>query len=262
MAPNSFLVLLVSFLSVFTSSRATDMVELDPIFPRNETYAPLRYFPLAWGLQNAQTAYPYGFKIYWRLSLADSAKFIRQGDGIFPPEDERTGSFSEAPAPSDPVIFHDFPIQLMNFSTGHWELEWRFGFEHNCSLTDPGTPSEHYSQQPWQSLVFAIAEGGKTVDLEERSCASENAVAFKVSEPHYNEYDQTCPVVEQAVPDPCSLEFTAEAAENITAAAREMGGCESGDLAAIPVTCDNSALRASGWWSRLVLLGISWSVML
>ncbi|KAL4764483.1 uncharacterized protein BDW70DRAFT_156647 [Aspergillus foveolatus] len=182
-------------------------------------------------------------------------------------------SYSDGPAPSDPVIFNEFPISLRNFSTGRWKLEWKFGFDYNCSLVDPGTPDRHYQKQPYQSVVFTIAESGKLVDLlgdwdceAESKSEADSAVAFETSPPHYLEPDRNCLVVNSTMPDPCVLLFDVDAVENITAAARELGRCESfdGELADFPVDCRNSAIRVSTRWTgSLILLSIGWlAVML
>ncbi|KAL3479643.1 hypothetical protein BJX99DRAFT_255371 [Aspergillus californicus] len=241
--------LLTLFSSLGTSQTSSTIVEVDQIFPRNKTYAPARYFPLVWGLQNATTAYPFRFKLYWRLSLAISSIYVSQGEGFFPGEEEMFRSYSDGPAPSDPVTFNEFPIKLRNFSTGRWELEWKFGFDHNCSLVDIGWPERHYRKQSYQSVEFTIAEGGEAVDLlGDWDCEAEaegeidNAVAFEASPPDYREPDQSCPVVNRTTPDPCALQFGVEAVENITIAARELGRCESfeGELADFPVKCRNA----------------------
>ncbi|KAL4744270.1 hypothetical protein BDW72DRAFT_199765 [Aspergillus terricola var. indicus] len=204
--------LLFLFLTLFStlsiSQPSSTIIELDQLFPRNRTYAPLRYFPLVWGLQNATTAYPLGFKLYWRLSLADSAVYVAQGEGFCPEEEHMADSYSDGPAPSDPVIFNEFPISLRNFSTGRWKLEWKFGFDYNCSLVDPGTPDRHYRKQPYQSVVFTIAKSGKSIDLlrdwdceAERKSDIDSAIAFDTSPPHYLEPDQNCPVVNRTTPN-------------------------------------------------------------
>ncbi|KAL4903341.1 hypothetical protein BDW74DRAFT_156202 [Aspergillus multicolor] len=260
---------LLSLLTTLTASQKTSTtVEVDQIFPRNETYAPTRYFPIIWGLQNATTAYPYAFTLYWRLRLADSAVFVLEGDGRFPESDNLDETYSSGAAPTDPIVFHDFPLKMRNFTTGHWELQWRFGFEYNCSLSDPGFPDEHSSKQPWNNVTFSIAEGGKSVELlDNRECESEadgRAVAFGVSPPHPREPDQDCPVVNDTRPNPCALDFTAEAVENITAAAREIGRCPEfeGGLADFPVTCRNHGMRVGFEWTRVVgAISILWALI-
>ncbi|KAL5340987.1 hypothetical protein BJX70DRAFT_360076 [Aspergillus crustosus] len=71
-----FLLLTTLFSTLSTSQSSGTIIELDHLFPRNKTYAPLRYFPLVRALQNATAAHPLAFKLYWRLSLADSAIYI------------------------------------------------------------------------------------------------------------------------------------------------------------------------------------------
>ncbi|RDW93012.1 uncharacterized protein DSM5745_00334 [Aspergillus mulundensis] len=262
--PFFFICLLSLFLTPTASQTPSSVVEADLIFPHNETYAPMKYFPLLWGLQNATTAYPYGFTLYWRLRLADSAIFVFEGDGRFPENQDWDDMYSHGPTPSDPIFFHDFPLKLRNFSTGHWELAWRFGFEYNCSLTDPGNPEKHSARQPWNSVIFAIDEGGKSVDLlADWDCEMEprRAVAFEVSPPHRIESTQDCPVVNHTRPHPCALDFTAEAVENVTAAARALGRCEEfeGGLADFPVNCRNFGMRESiEWTGMLGVLGLVW----
>ncbi|KAL4884264.1 hypothetical protein BJY04DRAFT_183255 [Aspergillus karnatakaensis] len=266
-----FFLILTTLFSALTTSQSpisTTIIELDHIFPRNETYAPIHYFPLVWGLQNATAAYPLGFSLYWRLSLADSAVYVSQGRGWFPSDEHMDDSYSYGTAPADPIVFNEFPITLRNFSTGRWQLDWKFGFRSNCSLVDPGTPDEHYRTQPYQSVEFTIAEGGRTVDLlGDWGCRADSeselvsAVAFEISKPHDFEPDQNCPVVNSTKADPCALQFNKEAVGNVTAAARELGRCESfeGELADFPVSCRNSAMPASARWTgSFILFTIGW----
>ncbi|KAL4752701.1 hypothetical protein BDW72DRAFT_170382 [Aspergillus terricola var. indicus] len=261
MAFTPFMIVLITLFSGLATSQELETVELDQIFPRNETYAPVRYFPFVWGLQNAAAAYPAGFKLYWRLSPVESPIFILEEDGRFPEDTPIDAPYSYGPPPLDPLFFSNFPLTLKNFSTGHWELEWRFGFKYNCSLSDPVILEDHYRKQPWHSVVFTVAEGGKSVDLiENQDCDTEadQAAAFKLLQ---NEDDENCPILNTTVPNPCALAFGTATVENITTAARDLGRCPSfnGTLADFPVDCDSSGIRVSvAWTGRWVLLGFGW----
>ncbi|KAL4756687.1 uncharacterized protein BDW70DRAFT_144524 [Aspergillus foveolatus] len=82
MASTPFLILLTTLVFGLATSQEFQTVELDQIFPRNETYAPVRYFPFVWvyKMQLLRTPlalnYTGGFhqsslpSLFWRKTVA------------------------------------------------------------------------------------------------------------------------------------------------------------------------------------------------
>ncbi|KAI9371431.1 hypothetical protein BJX61DRAFT_548267 [Aspergillus egyptiacus] len=240
-------------------------VELDLVFPRNDTYAPLDYFPLIWGLRGTLVSWLHGVILHWSLrqtSNPQPSPFAHGEFSIGPRGDRPTNfvpyvQFGYFP---EPMYIYDFPVELRNFTAGHWVLEWRFGFEQNCSLVRPDE-DDHYRMMPTQQLVFRVAQDGKMVDLlEDRECRAEGEHAFAFLAVN-NTGRYGCPIVENTRPNPCALEFTEAHVGNITARARDLGNCASGNLTEINADCEKSAgVRVTTWTGGLLGLAILWVV--
>ncbi|KAE8141323.1 hypothetical protein BDV38DRAFT_296836 [Aspergillus pseudotamarii] len=214
-------------------------IELDLVFPRNDTYAPIDYFPLILGLQNAKAAWPQGIMIDWKLEQLDTD--MRMEEGYFPPHEPQYylgGSYNTRnEPPSDPFIYFHFPFNLRNFTSGHWRYSWRFGFAQNC--TAPQATSERwFLSQPRQEVVFRTAAGGRPVDLlDPRDDCFGEPVTFEIVDWTRTLWTDlaTCPILNETAPkpNPCALQFEQTDVGNITAAIEADKGCKPGSLANI-----------------------------
>ena len=239
-------------------------IELDLVFPRNDTYAPLEYFPLILGLQNAEAAWPQGIKIDWMLEQLDAD--TPPLEGYFPPRDEKNylddSYHTRDEPPSDPFIYYHFPFTLRNFTTGHWRYSWQFGFAQNC--TAPNSRSEGwFLSQPRQEVIFRTASGGRPVDLLDlpEDCFGE-PVTFEIvdwTRTLWTDLD-TCPILNgtSPKPNPCALQFNQTFVDNITAAIEAEKGCKAGSLANLTDVCESGAERSGS----LGMLSLQMSVFL
>ena len=99
------------------------VVEVDLIFPRNDTYAPGQYMPVVFAIQNSAIATPLDIYITWNVYQLDgnasSTGFI----------DLRQTNFTGA----DPFFVAGY-AQRVNGTKGHWAAAWDMSFT-NCSIS-------------------------------------------------------------------------------------------------------------------------------
>ena len=138
-------------------------VEIDVIFPRNDTYDHAEVFPVVFAIQGAKAAWDFQFHFEWDINYADGYA----SDGLV--EFGRAGNiFDGVPAPSDPFIVTNRSISMYKASGDHkYRLSWEFGFYTNC--TDHGSSFEIESRafNARGSLVFTVKSGAKKPDIAE-----------------------------------------------------------------------------------------------
>ncbi|KAH8731880.1 hypothetical protein GQ44DRAFT_722049 [Phaeosphaeriaceae sp. PMI808] len=169
--------LYLTFASTFGA--ATGVVEVDLVFPRNETYAPTDVFPVVLAFQNAHLA-PY-------LAPALTAKI------------------SKADNSSDYIRLRSYDLRLAAFTThepyyevrytpfqqeGQYMLTWEFGWASCTNLTLGYTEGKYYGPPyiyNWTSrwVYFTIQNSGRPVDLvaatSDDTCSEISAVAIDIA---------------------------------------------------------------------------------
>jgi hypothetical protein len=141
-------------------------VEIDVIFPRNDTYSPVDVFPVVFAIQGATAAWDFGFHFDWDINYADgyannglvSSGYASGGAGLI--DHERP--------PSDPFIVANKTVVFCNACGEHvFKLTWEFGFYTNC--TQQGSTFEIESRRfnVRDSLYFTIKKGAKLPDITE-----------------------------------------------------------------------------------------------
>ncbi|KAF5723359.1 hypothetical protein FMUND_1993 [Fusarium mundagurra] len=125
------------------------------IFPRpNETYRPVYPFPVVFALTGAAKAWPYGFKLQWRLE-GNWTTPIKKEDvpidyGSSPDWLYSSGSLEPATEPYFVVNATDI---MSNTSCTEWELGWSLSVLQECS---PG-PERYWK---YGSINFSISSSG------------------------------------------------------------------------------------------------------
>ncbi|KAH8657809.1 hypothetical protein BX600DRAFT_552076 [Xylariales sp. PMI_506] len=156
------------------SSLAADLpslpanVEIDYVFPRNETYAPVESFPIIFAIQNAAIAWDFGFYLSWDLKNVTAGE-----DSSFVDSDLALHSdFVFDAVPADPYFIVNYTEKLggslyswQSTGAGTYQLSWAFALSQNC--TEDGDFIDHTIGAAVASgdLIFTIAEGGEAVDL-------------------------------------------------------------------------------------------------
>ena len=212
-------------------------VEVDLIYPRNETYAPAPHMPVVFAIQNSALAAALDPSFYlqlWRADLNYSVAFDFNLRTV-------TANFSS----SDPYFAY-FGTNTLNQTEGLWALQWEVRFR-NCSRQGPGT---QLKRQDYTGFVmFTTKNGAAQPDLvaaaAENACDGRKGFAFNVTdlmipftEPKnddgsYDGRNASCAILSPMPapePQPCLVKMDAAAASSITAAisATPCVGCHSG----------------------------------
>lgn len=143
-------------------------IEVDIIFPRNETYAPANNFPIILALQNAALAWDFGWHVTWDLTnlsvVSSTSQDFVEGESILVP------NFEKLPAPSNTFFIANSTEKLGGSyyrasGLGTYRLSWTFNLMQNC--TEDGDFIDHSfgARLGDGELVFTIADGGKGVDF-------------------------------------------------------------------------------------------------
>lgn len=196
-------------------------VEVDLVFPRNDTYAPTALFPIVFAFQNAALAPSLdpGFD----LTLWDSTFTTGQPLSL----DLKNTNFS-----SDPTYVYTYVTTLntTNSSTAaSYSLSWAFSAG-NCSETNGAQTIGGGFRD--NTVVFTIQSGAQQPDLVaattetgSASCANMSHFAFNltgtlgVTQPAKYDGRDTCAVfsdVEPLVPgNPCAVQLSSATASSI-----------------------------------------------
>ncbi|KAL2864828.1 uncharacterized protein BJX67DRAFT_200131 [Aspergillus lucknowensis] len=119
-------------------------IEVDVLFPRNETYNNLTSFPVVLAVQNIEAAYKFEWDISWKMFNASPA--ARETD-----YESGYGSYSSLLSNNFQWYFDDVAVVPMlgyNFTTmdpGNYRLEWEY-------ITTPCT------REPPNTIVYNIRE--------------------------------------------------------------------------------------------------------
>ncbi|KAI6090037.1 hypothetical protein F4821DRAFT_230487 [Hypoxylon rubiginosum] len=105
-------------------------VDVELIFPRNDTYAPANIVPIVFAIRNSQLAAPLDLSFDWNLWNLDNLSAPGAG-GLF---DLTNVNFSNV---SDPYFAYEYVTEL-NVTEARWSLVWSMG-SGNCSRPDGAT---------------------------------------------------------------------------------------------------------------------------
>ncbi|KAM7211386.1 hypothetical protein V8F06_013237 [Rhypophila decipiens] len=235
-------------------------VEVDLVFPRNDTYSPEPFFPLVFAIQNPGLIGPLLFAIpyvIWSSNFSDAISgVIYVGDNV---------------SSSDTYFPYRFTSELRE-TEDTWYLKWEVA-SGNCSestmLELGGSTNVSFPQYRGKTLGFTTKKGAKLPDLvaatDQDTCAANmESLTYNVTgtlaTPHPFSYDgrNSCAVLSSTspspVPNPCGANFNASAASSIAAAI-------TATLCAVPVpgvSCPpknhavGSLLGGLGWFSLTV----------
>jgi hypothetical protein len=149
-------------------------IEIDLVFPLNQTYTLIDPFPVIFVIQNAAAAWDFGFDFEWNITgVPDEPSgsgffsgWLMVGPGIYYPD---------RPTPSDPFIVvnstrfvsaPELPSVVVNnplLAAGKWTLSWSY----ESSICTPyGDILEIGSGVPAQgSISFTVEGGGASPDF-------------------------------------------------------------------------------------------------
>ncbi|KAF2994470.1 hypothetical protein E8E13_000254 [Curvularia kusanoi] len=202
----------------------TGVVEVDLLFPRNETYAPTGNLPIVFSIQNAQVASLIASKI--SLDLWDLNNSSRSLSGAVFDIDLKSDFSSN----NDSTYYAYYPvIQSGLEAESTYMLRWTF-FWTNCTeetRTRRGPETIESNSTSW-GVWFTTKTGAKSMDVGSisGSCPEKNqALAFNVAATHKVAPGvdwtggETCGEVASSIPDPipCRTLVSPSAATSISA---------------------------------------------
>lgn len=139
-------------------------IEVDFVFPRNDTYASVDNFPIIFAIQNAALAWDFGFFVTWQvknITPGASLTFV-DSDTVVQSNIPKTAALV------DPYFIVNYTTRLggpYRDGTGTYRLSWDFALSQNC--TESGEYINHTfgAGLAHGDLVFTIADGGKVIDF-------------------------------------------------------------------------------------------------
>ncbi|EAA32695.3 hypothetical protein GE21DRAFT_6607 [Neurospora crassa] len=216
--------LLASLVSFWAVADAADsgILEVDLLFPRNETYAPTEWIPYIFSIQNAKLAK------YLLPEIRYDVWNLTEGGNSFgyTHQNLQWANWSS----HDPYFVHHFHSGLHE---GRWRLNWEFWYiSCNEDLSNLHSSSELVNRnRTVGSIEFTIQEGGPAVDVvaataNDKTCSEGNGAAINITgktkevAPFGIELtDDTCVVVgsPQPTPTPCQVKVDSAVAASISA---------------------------------------------
>ena len=164
-------------------------VEIDLVFPQNETYTLTVPFPIIFIIQQARLAYGFGFTFTWNITgRGSSAYMYYDSSTLF--------SFWERETPPDTYILVNstlsqdpIPQDQFVLPAGQWTLGWSYGSQECLPV---GSDTEEFTSGGWGgSIDFTTVDegsGGTPPDLT--VCP---IVALEV--PYVGNWSTNCPAI-------------------------------------------------------------------
>ncbi|PLB49725.1 hypothetical protein P170DRAFT_384932, partial [Aspergillus steynii IBT 23096] len=199
---------------------ASEVVEVDFLFPRNETYAPAEWFPVVFAFPNAKPPQILKSSLSYRLWNTDNMTGLDPESFTY---DLLWSNWSRHDTYFAYHIFHN------KFATeGRWRVTWNFAWE-SCEgdeirFEDYGRFIHNYSA--W-GTSFTIKNSAQKVDLTSatttnRTCPGDQAVAINATgQTMTSHYDTSCGVVDSSNPAPmadrCRVKVDSTTVERMSA---------------------------------------------
>ncbi|EXF82541.1 hypothetical protein CFIO01_12235 [Colletotrichum fioriniae PJ7] len=200
------------------ASDQSGVVEVDLVFPRNETYAPTPLLPIIFGFQNSHLApglaLKIGFSIWNYNNKSDSVKTTEY--------DVRFANFFS----SDP--YYEYRGFVMFNIEGTWQIRYTVSW-FSCTEDSFNYPYEIPSNYTSHAIIFTTKNAGQSVNLlaatNEQDCSSDAGVAISVTDTLNSTGisrwpgGDTCAVVASSTvtPNPCQIKMSEAEASSISA---------------------------------------------
>lgn len=204
-----------------TQNKTSGVVEVDLVFPRNETYAPTPLFPIVFAFQNSELASllnaHISFEVWNWNNMSDTV--------VSTSYDLRWANFSSR----DPYFEYR---GFSRFNTeGNWMLTWTVS---HSSCTEDSFPSLGgdgiIGNVSTSSILFTTKKSAQEVDLvaatnNEKTCSEDLGLAINITDtvkvPAKVDWDggETCAVVASSptpTPDPCQVKIDSAVASSIS----------------------------------------------
>lgn len=224
----------LSFLAFGSGSQAhqptirdhENIVEVDLIFPRNDTYAPAQLIPIVFAIQNTKAAKSATGIIRWNIYDLEAEKLTGKLTGV----DQDDAYFNTLNiSDSDPYFTRQATSKIFN-RTGTWLLKWEF-LTSNCTKSAFNGQTVQNLVSIDKRIVFTTKTGSPQPNIASDSstqrndtCDSTQGVAVKIltTLPTDGSADfldtNTCSVLDGEFRNgnPCGVHIDAATAANIS----------------------------------------------
>lgn len=212
--------LLLLTVCVRADGNSTGIVEVDLVFPRNETYAPSDRIPVIFAIQNSSLASFVQPEIY--VSVRDLNNGNEFGSS-FRYSRMRWANFSSHDPYFEYQTFGDFDVE------GHWALLWDVSYS-GCSS------GRLFHNTSTRKTIFTTKNDAQKVDLvtpADSSCDSQNGVAMEITKTMSVRAEQqwdggeTCAALAPTpTPNACQVKIDSSTAASI-ASSLELRRCKT-----------------------------------
>ncbi|CAG8952713.1 hypothetical protein HYFRA_00008957 [Hymenoscyphus fraxineus] len=228
-------------------------VELDIIFPRNETYQRQSSFPIIFAIQNAATAIPYGFWVQWTLQDLD-----HQNNTATHTLDHDTWQNTNLTASGAYLLATNTP-EIQSSTAKKWSFNWSMGFHQNCTAGHAIVSSSPMSASGYEisgSMVFTVSAIGNTPDFLTSRCP-EFGGAIGIKENLTTTRGEACPVLEEEPKgNPCGFLVDGSVVGDISARLNGSLVCAGNNG-----TCERLSSVGTFLKPRNMLLGVGMMVL-
>lgn len=224
-SPWAGLVLLASTGTVqAVTDHSSGVIEVDLLFPRNETYAPTEIMPITFGFQNPELTPLLGPSISFTLRDMNNVSRPLKDPFSF---DLRWTNFSSSNGSTFYEYHPENQPELMMEST--YMLTWSFNWWNCTEDTQSRRDSQNmHSNYSTSSVVFTTKSGAKDMDVRsigDKCPEKGQAFAFNVTRTHQTssganwDGGDTCGEMASALPtpNPCRTKVSPAAASSISA---------------------------------------------
>ncbi|OAA36492.1 chitinase [Metarhizium rileyi] len=201
-------------------SDKAETVEVDLVFPHNETYAPAAFIPIVFAVQNFHASHALNLGIHFQVVDANSGDKAIQYN-IFDLDPVKYPSNA-----SDLQFVYDWTNRLNN-TEGRWVIKWQI-YASNCTNTGRGPQSLKVDPLYLsQALYFSTSHSAPQPDLvaatKEGVCDKTQGSTFTITKVEDVMYRgpgdiDVCPLVATVAPTPkpCLAKIDATAASSIS----------------------------------------------
>jgi hypothetical protein len=204
------------------TSDASGVVEVDIVFPRNDTYAPSPWMPIVFGIQNTKLAPLLDIEIsfnIWNLtngSATDEEGNFNKGGFHSSHDDPRWVNMSSA----DPYLSYRHYDQ---FNTeGSWLLVWTVYWS-NCTDHSPSSGKRGFVNAQTSNIAFTTKKSAQGIDLvtatNNKDCSEDRGMTFNIADTYEaHTGSETCAAMANSTvtPSPCRVKIDDAAASSIS----------------------------------------------
>jgi hypothetical protein len=200
------------------------VVEVDVVFPRNDTYAPTPYLPIVFGFQNTELASLLKFRIELHIWNITNGSIVDEGSfGDYHKYQDWGNTYS-----TDPFLIYN---HYDNFNTeGTWLLLWSLTCS-NCTDVNPWEGTYfHGSMEQSSTITFTTKKSAQEIDLvaatKDENCSEDQGIAINITETIEapaagGEKISAALVNSTATPNPCRVKIDSAFATNMSVSLAE-----------------------------------------